>query len=94
MRRRVWPAARTIRPLDARGTPDDGQGKLLTTYPTSVAGGRSSAFVLSTLPGLDKADLGSGHVRITSSQPVAGFALFATHDNSVVSAIPSRAMVK
>ncbi len=72
----------------------DNLGGLLTAYPVTVAAGRSASFVLSTLPGLNNLDLGAGYVRIRSSQPIAGYALFATHDNSAVSAIPSQPVVK
>jgi hypothetical protein len=72
----------------------DSNGKPLATYPTTVAGSRSAAFVLSTLPELQAVNLGSGYIRVKASQPIASFALFATHNNSVVSAIPSQSSIK
>ncbi len=72
----------------------DSNNRQLTTHTATVAGGRSEAFVLSTLPGLQPVNLVSGYVRVTSDQPFAGIALFATHNNSVISAIPSLSSYK
>ena len=35
-------------------------------------------------------DLSSGYIRITAEEPIAGFALFGTHDLSVLSAVPAQ----
>ena len=35
-------------------------------------------------------DLSSGYIRITAEKPIAGFALFGTHDQSVLSAVPAQ----
>jgi hypothetical protein len=39
-------------------------------------------------PSLAGANRSSGYIRITVDKPVAGFALFGTHDLSVLSAVP------
>jgi hypothetical protein len=78
----------------ARGTVEvfGSDGARLASAPFVLAAGRSDAFVLSTLPELTGMSLSTGYIRIRADQPIAGFALFATHNNAAVSAIPPQSI--
>ncbi len=55
---------------------------------------RMSRLVTEFFPSLAGQSRSSGYIRVTSSQGLASFALFGTHDLSVLSAIPAQEIVK
>jgi hypothetical protein len=61
-----------------------------TTTTTVPSKGRSSRLLTELFPALVGADKMSGYIRVTSTWPVAGFALFGTNSLSVLSAIPAQ----
>jgi hypothetical protein len=69
----------------------DSKGKLEGSI-TETFGGRSrkSRLLTELFPSLVGQDRTSGYVRVTADKPFAGFALFGTHNLSVLSAIPGQ----
>jgi hypothetical protein len=54
---------------------------------TVPAGGRKSRLLTEYFPGIRGQSHRGGYVRVAADRPVAGFALFGTHDLSSLSAI-------
>ncbi|MBZ5498578.1 MAG: hypothetical protein LAP85_19455 [Acidobacteriia bacterium] len=69
----------------------DSQGVRLAANTDALAGNRSKTLVLSNLPDLKGLNLTSGYIKVKADQPIASFALFGTHNNSALSAIPPQA---
>ena len=66
-------------------------GRLEATVATDVpAKGRKSRLLTELFPMLTGMDRTSGYIRVTSTQPLASFALFGTTSLSVLSAIPAQ----
>ncbi|MBM3789146.1 MAG: hypothetical protein FJW35_02225 [Acidobacteria bacterium] len=59
---------------------------------TIPAGHRKSQLLTQYFPHPAGQDRASGYIRVSSDRPVAAFALFGSHDGSVLSAIPPQAV--
>jgi hypothetical protein len=64
-------------------------GRLIASASETIPPGRRRSQLLTQyFPGLAEQQIGSGYIRITADRGVAGFALFGTHDLSVLAAVP------
>jgi len=64
-------------------------GSRIESLTETIPGGRRSSQLLTQyFPQLLGQELSAGYIRVVSDRPVASFALFGTHDGSVLSAIP------
>ena len=67
----------------------DGSGQRLANPTVTLEPKASRAFVLTSLvPELTGQDLISGYVMVMADQSIACFALYGTHNNTALSAIP------
>jgi hypothetical protein len=74
-------ASITVEVYDSNGIPLANEAGVLARQ-------SSTAYDLSILPGLKGLQISSGYIKVKADQPIAGFALFGTHNNTALSAIP------
>lgn len=71
----------------------DSAGALIASRQESIpAKQRKSQLLTQYFPELAGQNRGSGYIKFTADRPVASFALFGTHNLSVLSAIPPQAV--
>lgn len=71
----------------------DSNGNIVAAKPELILGsGRKSQEIKQYFPELAGRQLSSGYIRVSSDQPLAGYALFGTHSLTSLSAIPAQAV--